>query len=110
GSHRQFVLLCRHLAAHGIPAMRFDYRGMGDSTGAERGFDTVADDIRAAIDSFIKRVPSIGRVVLWGLCDAASAACLYAPSDERVGGLVLANPWVRTAAGEAKTYLKHYYV
>ena len=32
GSHRQFLLLSRALASAGYPVMRFDYRGMGDST------------------------------------------------------------------------------
>ncbi len=36
GSHRQFILLARRLAHAGIPALRFDYRGMGDSPGAMR--------------------------------------------------------------------------
>ena len=29
GSHRQFTLLARDVAATGVPTMRFDYRGMG---------------------------------------------------------------------------------
>ncbi len=33
GSHRQFMLLARYLAAHGVPVMRFDCRGKGDSEG-----------------------------------------------------------------------------
>lgn len=110
GSHRQFVHLSRHLAGHGIACMRFDYRGMGDSTGAMRTFESVDDDIRAAVDAFLAAVPSMRSVVLWGLCDGASAACFYAPTDPRVAGLILANPWVRTQAGEAKAYLRHYYI
>jgi len=49
-------------------------------------------------------------VVLWGLCDAATAATFYAFQDARVSGLLLLNPWVRTEAGVAKAYLKHYYL
>jgi exosortase A-associated hydrolase 1 len=109
GSHRQFALLARHLAAHGIAAMRFDYRGMGDSEGEERDFETIQDDIRAALDAFIEAMPGLTDVVLWGLCDGASAAAMYAPGDARVRGLVLLNPWVRTDDGVARTTLKHHY-
>lgn len=109
GSHRQFTLLARSLAENGIAAMRFDYRGMGDSQGEARDFLSVQDDLRAAIDAFMGAVPGLREVVLWGLCDAASAAVTYAASDARVRGLVLLNPWVRTADGIARTTLKHYY-
>ena len=109
GSHRQFALLARHLAAHGIAAMRFDYRGMGDSEGEERDFEAIQDDIRAALDAFVEAVPGLTDVVLWGLCDGASAAAMYAPGDARVRGLVLLNPWVRTDDGVARTTLKHHY-
>ena len=109
GSHRQFTLLARSLAAQGIAAMRFDYRGMGDSEGAMRDFENVGDDLRAAVDTFFAEVPGLTEVVLWGLCDAASAAALYAAGDARVAGLVLLNPWVRTESGAAKATLKHYY-
>ena len=109
GSHRQFTLLARDLAAAGIPAMRFDYRGMGDSEGELQTFENVDDDLRAAIDRFIEEVPGMTEVVLWGLCDGASAAAMYAPQDARVAGLVLLNPWVRTEEGQARATIKHYY-
>jgi uncharacterized protein len=110
GSHRQFLLLARHLADAGIPVFRFDYRGMGDSGGAQRDFERVGEDIRVAIDVFMGEVPRLREVVLWGLCDAASASLMYAPKDSRVGGLVLANPWVRTEEGLARAFLQHYYL
>jgi exosortase A-associated hydrolase 1 len=109
GSHRQFTLLARFLAAQGIPVMRFDYRGMGDSEGAMRNFEAVTEDIRAAIDSFFEQVPGLDELVLWGLCDGASACAMYAASDPRVCGLALLNPWVRTEDGAAKATIKHYY-
>jgi exosortase A-associated hydrolase 1 len=110
GSHRQFALLARALAAQGIPAMRFDYRGMGDSSGQARAFEDVDADLRAAIDHFMTAVPGLQEVVIWGLCDAASAALFYAQHDRRVSGLVLLNPWARTADGLARATLKHYYL
>ena len=111
GSHRQFVLLSRALAAAGYAVLRFDYRGMGDSTGAQRDFEAVSADIAAAIDALQQRLPSIKQVALWGLCDGASAALLYCHEthDPRVTGLCLLNPWVRSEASLARTQVKHYY-
>ena len=110
GSHRQFVLLARSLAEAGIAAMRFDVRGMGDSEGTVRAFEDIADDIRAATDAFIAAAPGLDEIVLWGLCDGASAACLFAQHDPRITGLVLLNPWVRETASQARTTLRHYYL
>lgn len=109
GSHRQFVLIARALAARDHPILRFDARGMGDSDGDFPGFEAIDDDIRAAIDALIARAPSVRRVVLWGLCDAASAILFYAHRDPRVAAAVLVNPWVRTVEGQAKAEVKHYY-
>lgn len=111
GSHRQFVLLSRALAAAGFAVLRFDYRGMGDSTSAQRDFETVSADIAVAIDTLQQRLPSIKQVVLWGLCDGASAALLYCHEthDPRVSGLCLLNPWVRSENSLARTQVKHYY-
>jgi len=110
GSHRQFTLLARQLAKAGIPCLRFDYRGMGDSGGEIRDFEDVQLDIQSAVDYFFQHSPGLKRVVLWGLCDAASASIFYGYTDERVSGLVLLNPWVRTIEGEARAYIKHYYM
>ena len=110
GSHRQFTLLSRDLARAGISCMRFDCRGMGDSEGELRNFESINDDIGSAVDAFIGQCPEVREVVLWGLCDAASAAIFYARHDPRISGLVLLNPWERTAEGQAKAMVRHYYL
>jgi exosortase A-associated hydrolase 1 len=111
GSHRQFLLLSRALAGAGYPTIRFDNRGMGDSTGELRDFEAINDDICAAIDAFQSNCPEVSQFVLWGLCDAASACLLYwdATQDIRVSGLVLLNPWVRSETTLARAHIKHYY-
>ncbi|WP_341643619.1 hydrolase 1, exosortase A system-associated [Thauera sp. SDU_THAU2] len=110
GSHRQFVNLARYLARNGVPCMRFDYRGMGDATGAQRSFAEVGDDMLAAIEAFAAATPGLKRIVLWGLCDGASAACMAMPAHPLIAGAVLLNPWVRTEAGNASVMLRHYYL
>jgi len=111
GSHRQFVLLSRQLAAGGVAAMRFDYRGMGDATGSPSSFDDVVEDIAVAIDKMRACHPSLKQIVLCGLCDAASASLIYwqARRDTRIGGMVLLNPWVRSEASLGRARIKHYY-
>ena len=112
GSHRQFLLLGRRLAAEGLAVLRFDYRGTGDSTGSAHAFEDVSLDIAAAIGALQAACTAVRRVVLWGLCDAASANLMYyeATRDERVAGMMLLNPWVRSTATLAKVHLKRYYL
>jgi uncharacterized protein len=93
GRHRLFVLLARAWAEAGIPVMRFDFRGTGDSEGEIGTLEETANDLRGAVDAFISHMPGLQQVVLWGLCGGATDAILYAPADPRVAGLVLANPW-----------------
>lgn len=111
GSHRQFVLLARRVALSGFASLRFDLSGMGDSEGEFRGFEFVDRDIVAAIKLLQEKCPKVSRVGLWGLCDGASAALLYVHThpDDRVGGLCLLNPWVRSESSYARTEVKHYY-
>jgi uncharacterized protein len=76
-----------------------------------QSFESSTSDLACAIDALVSACPGMRRVVLWGLCDAASLVLLYANSieDPRVSGLVLVNPWIRSDATYAKTQLVHYY-
>lgn len=109
GSHRMFVKMARQLAASGIPTLRFDFRGMGDSDGEFPGFEVLSDDVRIATDWLMSTDSAPERIVLVGLCDGASAAAMYGATDPRVSDLVLLNPWVHTEAGAARAFVWHYY-
>jgi exosortase A-associated hydrolase 1 len=110
GSHRQFVYLARALAQSGIACLRFDYRGMGDSDGAARSFETVDADIGAAMRELMRHAQSVKEIVLWGLCDGASAALMALQSIGGVASVVALNPWVRSETSLDQTLVKHYYL
>jgi uncharacterized protein len=111
GSHRQFVQLARRLAAAGHPVLRFDLPGMGDSPDEPIPFEETSAHIGVAIDAVFNNCPGVDGVVLWGLCDGASASLLYAniTQDKRLFGLALLNPWVRSEASMARAHVKQYY-
>jgi exosortase A-associated hydrolase 1 len=108
GSHRQFTLLSRMLAQRGVPVLRWDRRGMGDSEGEPHAFDAIEEDIRAAMKEFFIQVPEMKEVVILGLGDAALAAALYAPLDTRVCGLLLLNPLPGRSLDAAEPLRHHY--
>jgi len=110
GGHRQLVLWAREMSSSGFPVFRFDFGGMGDSYGEYVEFEHVEEDINAAVDRFFKETPGLRQIVLWGECNASSAALFYAHTDPRIKGIVMLNPWVRTEEGQAKAVVKHYYL
>ena len=109
GSHRQFVYLSRSLANEGIACLRFDYRGMGDSEGRPRSFESIDADIACAVKELMNRVPCVRQVVLCGLCDGASAALIALVSLSKVAGVIALNPWVRSETSLDQALVKHYY-
>lgn len=108
GVGRGMVSLARSLAGHGVAVMRFDYRGLGDSTGQFRGYDHIAEDLQAAVDAFQREVPEVKKVVLWGGCDAASGAMVHGWKISAVESLILGNPWVSTQEIRSAVLRKHY--
>lgn len=92
GAHRGMALLAQRLAEAGVPVFRYDRRGIGDSTGENRGFEASAEDIAAAAATFSAEAPGVKRIVAFGNCDAASALALFHAATG-IDALVLANPW-----------------
>lgn len=110
GSHRQFVLLARELATAGIPVLRFDLPGMGDSAGPLPHFETAGPAIDRAVAALRCLVPGVTRTLLWGLCDGATAALFQADrSPGAIDAVVAMNPWARTEAGRARAVVGTYY-
>jgi exosortase A-associated hydrolase 1 len=86
------ALLAARVAAAGFPVFRFDPRGVGDSEGANGGFETRAPDIAAALAAFRHAAPQLTRVVGFGNCDGASALMLAGGAG--LDALALSNPWI----------------
>lgn len=79
------------VAAAGFPVLRFDRRGVGDSSGENGSFTASQPDLAAALLAFRAHVPTLKRIVAFGNCDAASALMLGGGAG--LDALVLANPW-----------------
>jgi dienelactone hydrolase len=98
GRNRFFVTLCRRLAALGYDALRFDYHGLGDSTGkADFRLDRpFLEDLEGAVALVGGRgIPSYALV---GSCFGARTALSGGPSLPGLKGLVLLAPPLRDFA------------
>lgn len=93
GAHRGMALLAQRLAARGVPVLRYDRRGIGDSSGINGGFLSSCPELVAAAAAFRAAVPSVERLIGFGNCDAASALALFG-RDAGLDAVILANPWV----------------
>ena len=108
GPHRSHVELAQALASKGLPTMRFDRRGIGDSGGTDVGFELSGPDIQAAIDALVAGT-SVEGCIGYGLCDGASALALLAPREPRLTGLILVNPWTIDEADQENSLVMHHY-
>ncbi len=91
GAYAGQAAMAQHFAHLGYPVFRYDRRGVGDSGGANGGFESSADDLAAAVCAFRTEAPQMKRIVAFGNCDAATALAFF---HESIDALVLANPWV----------------
>ena len=92
GAHGGMAELAQKISGHGYPVLRFDRRGIGDSTGSNGGFLESREDIAAAVEHFRQTCPQLHKVVGFGNCDASAALALFLP-EIGFDGLCIANPW-----------------
>jgi len=82
GPHDMLVKLAREFASRGAPALRFDFRGRGESTGAviETDLDAMIDDAVAAA-SVLKNEAGVDTADAVGLCSGANVALAAAAHE-----------------------------
>jgi pimeloyl-ACP methyl ester carboxylesterase len=92
GPHRLNVKLARMLAQRGIPSLRLDLSGLGDSapvTGRTNFRDNQpVADLQTAMD-LLERDKNIRRFVVVGICSGAVNAHAVALADPRVVGVLM---------------------
>jgi pimeloyl-ACP methyl ester carboxylesterase len=91
GPHRINVRLARALASRGIPSIRFDLAGHGDSarlTGQYSFEQQAVVDVRAAMDA-LAAAAHLDRFAIFGHCSGAYHGYAAALADERVVGLLM---------------------
>jgi uncharacterized protein len=100
------VALAQQLAAAGIIALRFNFRGVGNSQGQQTDGRLEPLDLAGAIDSILAQSggnPS--KVGVIGHAFGAYIALLYAPFDARIRTIVaISLPLFRAAAGFPKAF------
>ena len=98
GPHRLYRKIAARLVPRGFHVLRFDYHGLGDSTGVLdekellRVYNAIQggryiDDTRAAID-WMAETHGVTTFVGSGLCGGAISALLTAEVDPRIGSLL----------------------
>jgi pimeloyl-ACP methyl ester carboxylesterase len=88
--NRFSVRFCRMLAAEGFHAFRFDYHGVGESTGDPNGFHLAAPFV-ADVEGAMRAIEADGveRIVIVGSCFGARTALSAAAKNPSVIGLAL---------------------
>jgi alpha-beta hydrolase superfamily lysophospholipase len=108
GPHRINVRLARRLAGRGIPSLRFDLSGQGDSArpAGGLGFEQQAvADLRAAMD-LLAAETGVTKFALFGFCSGGCHSYAAAQADERVAGIVLYDTYIfRSLRSRANRYL-----
>jgi pimeloyl-ACP methyl ester carboxylesterase len=130
GNSFHYPYFARQFAASGIPSLRFDPAGLGDSTGAVPSGDVrelyasiaagrFVPDTLAAVEELRHHIRARS-LYLVGVCGGAATALLAAAASKRVDGVALlslpvlldsvhAGPAARIPKGYARDYLSKNY-
>lgn len=97
---QQANFYARRLAASGIAALTFDFRGFGQSDGDPRDWENPQrkiEDIHAAI-GFAQTIDGVDpeRIGALGVCASAGYQAVNAADDNRVKALGLIAPWLHS--------------
>ena len=89
-----YRILAEHLAAAGMPSLRFDYPGTGDSAGGVTDERTLSDWVDGAVSASqtLKALSQRSRLILLGQGIGATIAQLAASRIEDVEAMVLLAP------------------
>lgn len=95
GPHRMNVRLARALAEDGLPSLRFDLAGLGDSARSASGqpYEKQAvEDLREAMDHAHAQIGAT-EFILIGFCSGADHGYTAALADQRLKALVMFDPF-----------------
>lgn len=111
GPNRLWVELSRRLASAGIPALRFDLSGMGDSEprpGNDSELERGRADLSDAMDALMERGVAT-RFVLVALCSGVDSAHVVTRDDPRVMAATFIDGYAhRTAGWYLRRHTKRY--
>jgi hypothetical protein len=107
-AHRMFRVLAERLVRLGLPVLRFDYFGTGDSPGDDEDADLSGwtDDVRTARRELVHR-SGVGRVVAVGVRLGGTLAVLASGAAGETERLVLWDPILDGAQYLAHLRVKH---
>ena len=108
GRNRLFVRLSRSVGRTGLHGFRFDYHGVGESTGPMESFSLDApyvQDLEAAqrtVEGF-----GIDRHVYAGVCFGARTVMTHVTSTDGVAGVVLVEPPIRDGLRQGRKLTRY---
>jgi dienelactone hydrolase len=101
GPNRLYVTLARRLAQAGLPALRFDYSGLGESEPRRDEMALAESMLAEGLEAmrFLAGEGIADRFVPMGLCAGAEQAQRLAAADARVAGAVLVDGYAYRTRG-----------